>query len=75
MENELKIFFGLGILHKYSNNTDNLFFVNIFISEAEDFSYDDPVAISSRPKTGTRKTTTDTNIDDFGDFDDSLLPD
>ncbi|CCD74417.1 Intraflagellar transport protein 88 homolog [Caenorhabditis elegans] len=43
--------------------------------KAEDFSYDDPVAISSRPKTGTRKTTTDTNIDDFGDFDDSLLPD
>lgn len=46
-----------------------------FISEAEDFSYDDPVAISNRPKTGTHKTTTDSNNDDFDGFDDSLLPD
>uniref|UniRef100_A0A1I7TCY5 TPR_REGION domain-containing protein n=1 Tax=Caenorhabditis tropicalis TaxID=1561998 RepID=A0A1I7TCY5_9PELO len=43
--------------------------------KAEDFSYEDPVVTTTRPKTGSRKITTDSNLDDFGDFDDSLLPD
>ncbi|CAL2049617.1 unnamed protein product [Caenorhabditis brenneri] len=42
---------------------------------AEDFSYEDPVTMTTRPKTGARKTTTDSNLDDFGEFDESLLPD
>ncbi|CAI2356644.1 unnamed protein product [Caenorhabditis sp. 36 PRJEB53466] len=43
--------------------------------KTEDFSYDDPMGTpSARPKTGNRKLHT-ANNDDFGEFDDSLLPD
>ncbi|UMM39847.1 hypothetical protein L5515_016731 [Caenorhabditis briggsae] len=40
-----------------------------------DFSYDDPIGMTNRPKTGSRKTVTELSPDDFGEFDESLLPD